>query len=143
VQKQIEIQSKRKNFGENLHGSIKSCTFVGENKQTTMILPTFTTVSQESPQSLAVGVCQNYCEDIELGLTHEDAHLCSHQGLCDVDCEMVVNEPYVHEQLSKYTDEEMRKSVKAYGVEDVDTFDRHTLEMYVVWLVAGNIVDEE
>jgi hypothetical protein len=56
---------------------------------------------------------------------------------------MVVNEPYVHEQLSKYTDEELRKSVKAYGVEDVDTFDRHTLEMYVVWLVAGNIVDEE
>ena len=85
----------------------------------------------------------HYCDNIELGLTYEDAHDCSHSGSCDAGCERVVSQPYVKKQLAKYSDKELRKSVKAYGVDDVDSFDRHRLETYVVWLVAGSIVEDE
>jgi hypothetical protein len=85
----------------------------------------------------------HYCENVELGLTNEDTHICYHQGRCDEDVSQVLSQDYVREQLEKYSDKELRDSVRAYAVEDVDSFDRHRLETYVVWLVAGNIVEDE
>lgn len=41
----------------------------------------------------------------------------------------------------KISDEQMTEVLKDYGIDDADSKTRHKLEMYIVWLAAGDIID--
>lgn len=78
----------------------------------------------------------------EFEMTLNDALSCCHSGSCDSDVEIALTVDYIKKQLAKLSDTEMRNAIEEYGVEDIHTFNRHRLEMYIVWLAAGNIVDD-
>lgn len=82
----------------------------------------------------------------EFGMYYEDAKMCCHLGDCEDDCEIVRNIPYVREQLDKLTNEQMETAVRECGIgfEEYDGRDvpRDVLELYLVWVSAGEIVDE-
>ena len=80
-----------------------------------------------------------YLNNIEFEMTFEDARLGYHQGDCQADCEQLIQVPYIKEQLSKLTDEQMRSICREYGVDGVDKRTRTELEVLVVWLAAGDI----
>ena len=85
----------------------------------------------------------HYVGDIELSMTLEDAHYCSHQGDCDDDVTEVSLKPYIQKQLKEYSNPQLIKALKEYAIEDCDKFNRKQLEEYIVWLIAGNIIDDE
>lgn len=91
----------------------------------------------------------NYCTTFDawkLGtfdivLTGEDASICYHSGSCDDDCENAIMQGYIRNQLSEISDEQIQRVLEDYGVDDVTEKSRKELEMFIVWLAAGNIVD--
>ena len=84
-----------------------------------------------------------YVQDIEFEMTLEDAKHGDHMGLCDEDVFDLVNTDYIREQLDKLDTEYIRENIRAYGLDDIDKMDRIELEHYLVWLAAGNIVDDD
>lgn len=85
----------------------------------------------------------HYVGDIELSMTSEDAHYCYHQGECDNDVNEISLKDYIQEQLKEYSNPELIKALQEYAIEDCETFNRKELEEYIVWLIAGNIIDDE
>lgn len=84
-----------------------------------------------------------FVDNIEIGLTEEDANHGYHMGECDDDVKELIEVDYIKEQLSKYSDEELRNAVRAYAVEDTESMNRERLEKWIVFLAAGNIIDED
>ena len=82
-----------------------------------------------------------YVGGIEFEMTLEDAMKCSHQGSCDDDVNEVSLKPYIQNQLKNYSNKEIANELKEYAIENTDKFNRETLEEYVVWLAAANIMD--
>ena len=84
-------------------------------------------------------------EGFEFGMTAEDARMCNHQGSCDDDCEVARNIPYIRSQLRKLSCKRMEAAVREYGVEFEEykgrKVPREVLELYVVWLAAGDICE--
>ena len=82
----------------------------------------------------------------ELMMKYGDAKACCHQGPCDYDCEGVMQLPYMRKQLDQLTNKQIEVAVREYGVEFEEyegrEVPRNILELYLVWLAAGNIVDE-
>lgn len=82
----------------------------------------------------------------ELMMKYGDAEACCHSGECDADCESVILLPYMRKQLDKLTDKQIEVAVREYGVEFEEykgrDVPRHILELYLVWLAAGYIMDE-
>lgn len=77
----------------------------------------------------------------EFQLTRNDAERCSHMGRCDEDVEAVRKKKYVKRQLDELSDEEMKEILKEYCCYDEgDT--RDDMEAYIVWLAAGDIVED-
>ena len=91
-------------------------------------------------------VYQTGTEGFEFGMTAEDARMCCHSGECDYDCEAARNIPYIREQLDALTDKQMEAAVREYGVEFEEykgrEVPRKVLELYVVWLAAGDICED-
>lgn len=91
-------------------------------------------------------VYQTGTEGFEFGMTEQDARMCCHQGSCDDDCEAARGIPYIREQLDALTNKQMEAAVREYGVEFEEykgrKVPREVLELYVVWLAAGDIMDE-
>ena len=91
----------------------------------------------------------NYCTTFDawkLGtfdivLTKEDANLCYHSGSCDDDCEDAINQDYIRKQLNEISDAQIQEVLKDYGIEDCSGKSRKELELYIIWLAAGNIID--
>ena len=91
----------------------------------------------------------NYCTTFDawkLGtfdivLTEDDASLCCHSGSCDDDCENAIQQDYIRKQLNEISDEQIRCVLEDYGVEDSADKSRKELEMFIVWLAAGNVID--
>lgn len=48
---------------------------------------------------------------------------------------------YCSEQLNDISNDDLRLTVEQYGVEDVDSMDRETLELYIMWLLAWDACD--
>ena len=82
----------------------------------------------------------------ELMMKYGDAKACCHAGECDADCEGVRLLPYMRKQLDRLTDRQIEVAVREYGVEFEEyegrDVPRDILELYLVWLAAGDIVDE-
>jgi len=79
------------------------------------------------------------CFDFQM--TEHDAHLCYHQGQCDDDVERVMQLDYIKKQLAEISTDAMVEAISEYGP-DLASADRHEIEMFIVWIAAGNIVDE-
>lgn len=80
---------------------------------------------------------------LEFGMTLNDAKIATHPGPNDSDVEwLIANRPYLRKQLSKLSDEMMVAIIEGCGVEDAAEKNREELEMYIVWLAAGDIVEE-
>lgn len=77
----------------------------------------------------------------EIKMKEEDAQRGCHMGSCDADVEELIEEDYIKEQLDKISSEQIKKVLKDYGIENVKSFDRKKLNMYIVWIAAGNICD--
>lgn len=77
----------------------------------------------------------------EIELDKYDADCCYHPGSCDIDCERTIGFDYVKEQLNQISSEQIITVLNDYGVEDADKKDRKTLETYIVWLAAGDIME--
>jgi len=82
----------------------------------------------------------------ELMMKYGDAKACCHPGPCDYDCEGVMQLPYMRQQLDQLTNKQIEVAVREYGVQFEEyegrEVPRNILELYLVWLAAGDIVDE-
>lgn len=86
-----------------------------------------------------------HLECFELGMTIEDANMCCHSGVCDYDCENARSIDYLHDQLAELSNEQLFAAICEYiADEDITDHqnDREWLELYIIWLAAGDIVDE-
>lgn len=85
-------------------------------------------------------------ECFELMMQYGDAKACCHAGECDADCEGVRLLPYMRKQLDKLSNEQLESAAREYGVEFEEyegrDIPRYVLEIYIIWLSAGDIVDE-
>lgn len=77
----------------------------------------------------------------EIELDKYDADCCYHPGLCDIDCERTIGLGYVKEQFAQISSEQIIQVLEDYGVENAADKDRKMLEMYIVWLAAGDIME--
>ena len=85
-----------------------------------------------------------YIEGIELQLTRKEAHIASHQGQCDEDVRYVSQLPKVARQLRKLTPAQVRDALKPFGAwDETDLADHNQNLQRLVWVAAGQIVDEE
>lgn len=82
----------------------------------------------------------------EFMMKYGDAKACCHSGSCDDDCEATILLPYIRKQLDTLTDKQLEAAARDSGVEFEEykgrDIPRHILELYLVWLAAGEIVDE-
>jgi len=85
-------------------------------------------------------------ECFEFMMQYGNAKACCHSGSCDDDCEAVRHIPYIRKQLDKLSNEQLESAAREYGVEfekyEGRDIPRDVLEIYIVWLSAGDIVDE-
>ena len=85
-----------------------------------------------------------YLENVEFELTRHDAERCSHTGSCDEDVACTKKKRYVKKQLDRLSYEQMYNAVDCYVCFEPgrEKPTRETLEDYVVWLAAGNIMED-
>ncbi|WAK45588.1 hypothetical protein [Cronobacter phage EspYZU12] len=70
----------------------------------------------------------------------------AHSGDCEASTVEAL--PYFRDglQFSAYTDQMIRDylaetGIEREGVDGIDNMDRHTLEMYLLWIAAGDMLD--
>ena len=81
----------------------------------------------------------------ELKMRYEDVKMCCHSGSCDDDCEIMRNTEYIRKQLDEISNEQMFGYVSEYICDEDITNklqDRQWLELYTIWLSAGDLMDE-
>lgn len=83
----------------------------------------------------------NYIYSIEL--PEDVARNCSHSGPCDEDANRAMELPEVKAELAKIDPEQLRKELKEYGAwDDAELADHQTNLERILWIAAGNIMDE-
>ena len=82
-----------------------------------------------------------YVGYIDFEMTLDDAKKCYHQGKCDADVDIVMKKQYIKEQLSEFNNEQIKNSLLECGCE-FDENDRNDMESLIVWMAAGNIVED-
>ena len=82
-------------------------------------------------------------DSITLELTMEDAKKCYHQGICDFDVAEVCKKEYVSEQMNNYSIGEILDVLDNYGCEYDDGDSKEELFSTIVWLGAGDILEEQ
>ena len=85
------------------------------------------------------------CGFMELEIPSELVTKGFHSGKCDKDIEELTEHPIVREQLDRYTDEDIVKSLCEVWDDssEIMNADRATNEKRAVWIACGNIIDEE
>lgn len=79
----------------------------------------------------------------EIEMTKEQAHSVTHSGKCDIDVEILLENPKIKRQLKKITDEKLAAELKEYGAWDEEELkDRKANEQRIIWIAGGNIIDE-
>lgn len=83
-------------------------------------------------------------ERFTITLTADLARSCSHQGQCDDDVKAAVANPWVRRQLDALTPAAIAEELRGYGAwDDEELQDGQANYKRLVWLAAGNIVEEE
>lgn len=81
--------------------------------------------------------------NLEFDLTEADARAASHPGPCDDDVAYLLTLPYIQSQLAGISDDDLKAELAEYGCWDEEELqDRQANEARIVWLAAGQIVDE-
>ena len=75
-------------------------------------------------------------------LTVEDAHKGYHEGICDDDCKELHQVPYIKKQLAEFSESTMMDICAEYGIDECEHYDRNELEEVIIWLAAGNVLDD-
>lgn len=78
----------------------------------------------------------------EIEMTKRQAESVSHPGPCDADVEILLQDRKIKRQLKKIPDDKLRMELKEMGIDPENLQTRHDLEMYIVWIAGGNIMDE-
>jgi hypothetical protein len=80
---------------------------------------------------------------IELQISLDDARSASHQGACDEEVAVLANEPYIVEQLAKFSPELIRDELRGYGTwGDEELADDAQNIQRLIWIAAGDIIEE-
>lgn len=77
----------------------------------------------------------------EIEMTKIQAESVSHPGPCDADVEILLQNKKIKRQLEKIPDEKLRTELKEMGIDPENLQTRHDMEMYIVWIAGGNIMD--
>jgi len=78
----------------------------------------------------------------EIEMTKRQAESVNHPGPCDNDVEILLQDKKIKRQLKKIPDDKLRTELKEMGIDPENLQTRHNLEMYIVWIAGGNIIDE-
>lgn len=78
----------------------------------------------------------------EVGLTRGDIESVPESGSGDDACSIIADKKYVRKQLAEVTDEQLFDAVKRL-CDDPELTSRKNAIMYIVWMVALSIKEEE
>ncbi len=97
-------------------------------------------------------MCSEYCDCslygepcFEFKMQYGDCQYCCHMGECEYECNQITTVDYIRKQLDEITNEQMFGYISEYICDnDITTKkdDRDWLELHLVWLVAGSILDD-
>lgn len=80
----------------------------------------------------------------EIQMTREQAHTASHQGQCDADVAGLLTNNAIREQLDKIGPDAIRRELKDWGAwDETELSDDAANRARIVWIAAGNIIEEE
>ena len=84
-----------------------------------------------------------YFNHFTIAMTKKQAAACSHPGACDADVAALVGTPAMERQLRRIPDVDLVAELKEYGAwDDLELHNRIQNERRIVWVAAGNIMDE-
>jgi len=76
-------------------------------------------------------------------MTKAQAQSAAHQGQCYDDVKALCKVPSIARQLKKLSDETIKDELKEYGAwDETELLDRTENEHRLIWIAAGNIVEE-
>ena len=79
----------------------------------------------------------------EIAMTKKQAAECSHPGACDQDVAALVKTPAIARQLRRIPNVDLVAELQEYGAWDAQELaDRAANDRRIVWLAAGNILEE-
>ncbi len=82
-------------------------------------------------------------ERFELRMTMAEANAAFHQGDCDADVEALCKDRGIIRQLDKIGPDRIRDELREYGAwNDKELSDDSRNRRRIVWIAAGNIVEE-
>jgi hypothetical protein len=82
-------------------------------------------------------------ERFSINMTMKQAKSASHQGDCLCDVLALCSLPDIKRQLAKITDADIIAELSEYGAWESDEMQlRHENEERIIWIAAGNIVEE-
>lgn len=85
-----------------------------------------------------------YFERFSLDMTLQDAKSASHMGRCDEDVAALVADPAISAQLDEIPAEDLSAELRMYAAwSDEELQDNEANRRRIVWLAAGDIVEEE
>lgn len=79
---------------------------------------------------------------LEIGLTRKDIESVPQSGSGDEACSVIADKKYVQKQLADVSDEQLFKAVKSL-CDDPELISRKDAIMYIVWMVALSIKEEQ
>ncbi len=78
----------------------------------------------------------------EIEMAYEQAMSASHSGDCDNDVQDLLKDPLIRKQLDAISDESLKGELSEYGAwDDEELLNRASNESRIIWIAAGNIVD--
>lgn len=84
-----------------------------------------------------------YFNRFSIEMTKEEAYSVSHQGACDNEVEILLQNKKIKRQLDKIDTIDLINELKEYGAwENEELEDRQANEARIVWLAGGNIVED-
>lgn len=79
----------------------------------------------------------------EIVMTKADAESASHQGKCDEDVKVLMKDKKFMRQFKKIDKDKIREELKEYGCwDDEELANEEDNLMRIIWIAAGNIVEE-
>jgi len=82
-------------------------------------------------------------ERFSIQMTLSEANSAAHQGDCEADVIELLRLPKIRRQLKKIPDADLQAELSEYGAwDDEELQDREANEERIIWIAAGNIVEE-
>lgn len=81
-------------------------------------------------------------DQFDIEMTMKEAKSCTHPGRCDEDVAALTAKPKIQRQFKKIDPEDIRAELREVGYSNDELKDEKENEWRIVWLAAGQIVDE-